>query len=151
MPHSQPNQEGDAMKRFLVCVLCSVFLLPSPASAENMGDHIFKVLQGFPDGVVPDETAALGVVEALIRGRYGEEMLKQNQPLTVRRDGEFWVVSGKERKPTPLITTVRISKADARVDLFMVISDDGQHLFESIQRPNKDDCHASCHMLQEKK
>jgi hypothetical protein len=118
-----------------------------PAFAETTGDYVFKLLQGFPDGLVPNEEAAIAVVEALIRGRYGDEMLKENQPLTARRDGEFWVVEGKERKPTPLITTVRISKADARVDLFMVISDDGQHLFESLHRSDKTDCHAACHDL----
>lgn len=139
------------MKRFWVCVLCSMISMSSPAFAETTGDYVFRLLQGFPDGLVPNEKTAMAIVEALIRGRYGDDMLKENRPFTVRRDGEFWVVEGKERKPTPLITTVRISKVDARVDLFMVISDDGQHLFESIQRPSKDDCHASCHMLQEKK
>ena len=125
--------------------------MSSPAFAETTGEHVFKLLQGFPDGLVPNEKTAVAIVEALIRGKYGDEMLKENQPLTVRLDGEFWVVEGKERKPTPLITTVRISKADAHVDLFMVISDAGQHLFESIARPSKEDCHASCHTLQEKK
>ena len=139
------------MKWFLVCVFCSVFLLSSPAFAETTGEHVFKLLQGFPDGLVPDEKTAIALVEALIRGKYGDKALEENRPLTVRRDGEFWVILGKERKPTPLITTVRINRADARVDLFMVIDDDGQHLFESIQRPSKDDCHASCHLLREKK
>jgi hypothetical protein len=138
------------MKRFLVCVLCSVCLLSSPAFAENTGDHVFRLLQGFPDNLVPDENAALGVVEALIRGKYGEDALKQNQPLSVRRDGEFWVVESKDRNPIPP-SSVRISRVDARVDSFLVFSHSNISPFPQVQSMSKDDCHASCHMLQEKK
>ena len=139
------------MKRFLVCVLCSVFFLSSPASAQSANENIFRLLQGFPDNtLVPDEKAALGVVEALIRGKYGEETLKQNQPLTVRRDGEFWIVEGKEKKPFPP-STMRISRVDARVDQFMVAAYSDHPLVPQGPTRSKDDCHASCHMLQEKK
>ena len=92
--------------------------MSSPAFAENPNDLIYSLLRGFPDNtLVPDEQAALGIAEALIRGKYGEETLKQNQPLTVRRDGEFWIVEGKEKKPFPP-STVRLSRVDAHVDQF---------------------------------
>jgi hypothetical protein len=139
------------MKRFLVCVLYSVFLLSLPSSAESAEENVFRLLQGFPDNtLVPDENAALGVVEALIRGKYGEETLKQNQPMTVRRDGEFWIVEGKEKKPFAP-STVRISRVDAHVDQFMVSAFSEHPLVPQPQSMSKDDCHASCHMLQEKK
>jgi hypothetical protein len=160
------------MKRFLLCLMCSVFLLSaSPAFAEGKIDYIYSLLNGFhatpaEDGkaapsameyseltglsdksstLVPSEAAALGVVEALIRGKHGEDVLKNNQPLSVRRDGEFWIVEGIERKPGLSRSTVRISRVDAHVDSFKVFLYSEHPPFQQTTTQSKDDCHAACH------
>jgi hypothetical protein len=70
--------------------------------------------------LVPDETAAIGIAEALIRGRFGEEALRKLQPMTAREGGTQWNVFGRTNQGQPLPVTVSVSKADAAVELFYV-------------------------------
>jgi hypothetical protein len=158
---------GDAMKRFLVCVLGSVVLLSSPAFAEDETGYIYRLLQGFPENrgpakvdgqadsdksspsplsigdIVPDEKTALAVVEVLVRSKYGEDIFEQNRPWTVRRDGDFWLVDGKEKKPF-VASSVRISRIDGRIDAFLVFSDSDSHPL-AMKFQNKYECGPACH------
>lgn len=159
------------MKRFLVfvlCVLCPPLVLPVPAFAENTGDRVMSQLQGSPvapaqdenaapskdvtdmlmqllgGDLVPNEQAALSLAETLIRGKYGDEMLKRNQPLTVRRQGDYWFVRG--RKQGSFSSMLRINRVDARVDAALVFDPDDPP-FPHVTRPHpgEGDCHTSCH------
>jgi hypothetical protein len=160
------------MKRFLVCLACSVMLLAPPASAQGRMDYIYNLLSGFhgasvPDDsihnddgtheiarllsgdLVPNEKAALGLAEALVRGRFDDEMLRKNQPLTVRREGEFWFVQG--RKNGSFSSFVRINRVDARIDGFLFYDPDNPP-FPQVTRPHpgEGDCHSSCHAPEKK-
>ena len=141
--------------------------MSSPAFAENEIDYLYKLLRGFPESrapnevdthadnetnhpsplsigdIVPDEKTALAVVEALIRSKYGEEIFGQNQPWTVRRDGDFWLVDGKEKKPL-VASSVRISRVDGRIDSFSVFSDSDRHPL-AMKFQNKYECGPVCH------
>jgi len=130
------------MKRFIMCVLCSAFLFADAARADDEAGKLPHYLIGT---FISDEKIALALAETLIREKHGEAVLKENQPLTVRRDGEFWVVEGREGKPMPLMTTVRISSVDAHVDLFVVSTPAETSLFVPMTMPNKHECGPTCH------
>jgi hypothetical protein len=134
------------MKRFLVCVLCSAFLFADAARADDETSKLPHYLIGT---FISDEKIARALAETLIREKHGEAVLKENQPLTVRRDGEFWVVEGKVRK-MPLPTTIKISSVDARVDVFIVSTRAESSLFVPMTMPNKHECGPACHKMPEK-
>jgi hypothetical protein len=93
--------------------------LSSSAIAEDQASNGFIITIG---NLVTDDITAVTLAETLISRKYGEETLIKNRPLKAREEGEFWVVEGKDQKPGVLKTTVRINKADARIDEFLVVS-----------------------------
>lgn len=128
------------MKRFFLSVLFPLLLLSPSAVWADQDSMIIQVMTG---DLVPDENAAIGVVEALIRGKYGEEVLKQNQPLRVTRARDFWIVQGKDQGLST--STARISRIDARVEEFLVFDANHRLLAElKVSQPDKSECKTDC-------
>ena len=74
--------------------------------------------------LVSNEAMARAVAEGIVRGKYGEQALKDTQPMTVRDNGAFWFVFGRTR-PNPLSLSMRISRRDGQVTQFFYSEWDG--------------------------
>lgn len=72
--------------------------------------------------LVPDEAAAVAVVETVILKKSGADLLKDVQPLSAKEDAEdkeFWLVTSKSQRPFP--SMVRISRIDAHIETYLVM------------------------------
>lgn len=90
------------------------------ASGVAVDEHgpafIFRVLNG---DMVRDAATALDLAKTLLRHRYGEDMLKAQQPLSAHDAGDFWMIEGTPEAVDPVSNAgqvrLRINKADASV------------------------------------
>lgn len=136
------------MLRYVACSVLALMLMTPWARGETPAERIYSLLSGFRRlDVVQNEGTAVALAEVLIRGRVGDAALERNRPLSVRTEGEFWVVEGKN----PHLTGLRISRVDARVDRFVVASDPDHSPFGQLKPPDKNECHTACHDGPEKK
>lgn len=83
----------------------------------------FEYLQRAVNGdLVKNEASAIALAEVLIQKNFGDEALKEQQPLITRENEEYWQVEGSlNRDPSiagrgPVI--VKIRKRDACVPVF---------------------------------
>jgi hypothetical protein len=89
---------------------------PGAAVDEHDPAFIFRVLNG---DMVRDAATALDLAETLLRHRYGEGMLKAQQPLSAHDAGDSWMIEGTSEAVDPVSNAgqvrLRINKADASV------------------------------------
>lgn len=76
-------------------------------------------MQAINGNMIDDAETAMELASVLIRRRYGEEILKIQQPLTVRDSEEFWIVEGPPNAFEPKTglgpVYVQLKKTDASV------------------------------------
>jgi hypothetical protein len=72
------------------------------------------------NGLVPDESTAIQIAEAVAKAQYGEKTISAEQPFHARLYGESWIVKGTLHPQGALGGTavVKISKLDGKI-LFM--------------------------------
>ena len=79
-------------------------------------DHAMQAING---DMIDDAETARELAEVLIRRRYGEDILKIQQPLTVRDSEGFWIVDGSPNAFEPKTglgpVYVQLKKIDASV------------------------------------
>jgi NTF2 fold immunity protein of polymorphic toxin system component len=79
-------------------------------------DHVMQAING---NMIDDAETAIELASVLIRRRYGEDILKIQQPLTVRDSEEFWIIEGPPNAFEPKTglgpVYVQLKKIDASV------------------------------------
>lgn len=69
--------------------------------------------------MVKDAAMAVELAAVLIRRNCGEAVLKNQQPLVAREDGDYWLVEGPPNKPEAVSDVgpvhVKLKKTDASV------------------------------------
>lgn len=71
-----------------------------------------------PNGFVPNEQTAIAIARAVLVPIYGADTIKDEEPLTAKRDGDDWIVTGTlQCAPRCMGGTaeVRLSSKDGRI------------------------------------
>lgn len=80
--------------------------------------YLYQILQG---DLVEDAETAVDLAAVLIRRKWGDDTLNEQQPLVAREDGDAWWVEGAPRKseasPGALSVRMQMKKKDASVAL----------------------------------
>lgn len=102
------------MKRIFVGIAFTIACSMNASAANGSAGYVP------PDGFVPNAATATAIARAVLIPIYGEETVRQEEPLVAKRQGEVWTIDGTLQCPKAHTcmggtATVKLSAKDGRI------------------------------------